>query len=154
MLKPLGYMKLQDMSQASNIDDYCSISTHFITSTHNLKAGIKKIPLDIDFTIDEVEDDKDNDNIQVIIPATINDVHTEIKTDDNGYSKTASILVNILGGSELISIFNKSEKKCEMYPYDKYYCEEYDIITAKLEVKLNIKYDSLRVDLKEIQTED
>ena len=81
MLKPLVYMKLQDtpQSSSSNIDDSCSISTHFITSTPNLKAGIKQIPLDIDFTIDEVEDDKDDDNIQVIIPATINDVHTEIK---------------------------------------------------------------------------
>ena len=73
------------------MDDLCNISTHFITSTPNLKAGkIKQIPLDIDFTIDEVEDDKDDENIQVIIPATINDVHTIIKTD-NGYSKTASI---------------------------------------------------------------
>ena len=84
----------------------------------------------MDFTIDEVEDDKDDDNIQVIIPATINDVHTGIKTDDNGYGKTASILVNILGDSELISMFNKSEKTYEMYPYDQDYCEEYDIITA------------------------
>ena len=59
-------------------------------------------------------------------------------------------MVNILGDSELISIFNKSERKCEMYPYEKDYREEYDIITAKLEVKLNSKYDSLRVELKEI----
>ena len=46
----------------------------------------------------------------MIIPATINDVHTEIKTDedDNGYSKTSSILVKILGDSELVSTFNKS----------------------------------------------
>ena len=57
---------------------------------------------------------------------------TQIKTSDNSYGKTASILVNILGDSELISIFNKSEKKYEMYPYDKYYCEEFNIITAKL----------------------
>ena len=65
MLKPLVYMKLQDtpQSSSSNIDDSCSISTHFITSTPNLKAGIKQIPLDIDFTIAEVEDDKDDDNI-------------------------------------------------------------------------------------------
>ena len=151
MLKPLGCMKLQDTSETLNMDDSCSILTHFITSTPNLKAGkIKQIPLHIDFTIDEVEDDKEDDNIQVIIPATINDVHTEIKTD-NGYGKTASILVNILVDSELISIFNKSERKCEMYPHDKDYCEEYDIITVKLEVKLNSKYDSLRVELKEIQ---
>ena len=79
MLKPLDCMKLQDMSQTLNLDDSCSIPTHFITSTPNLKAGkIKQIPLDIDFTIDEVEDDKDDDNIQVIIPATIYDVHTVI----------------------------------------------------------------------------
>ena len=101
-------MKLQDtpQSSSSNIDDSCSISTHFITSTPNLKAGIKQMPLDIDFTIDEVEDDKDDDNIQVI-----NDVHTKIKTDedDNGYSKTSSILVKILGDSELVSTFNKSK---------------------------------------------
>ena len=126
------------------MDDSCSISTHFITSTPNLKAEkIKKIPLDIDFTIDEVEDDKEDDNIQVIIPATINDIRTEIKTD-NGYGKTASILVTILGNSELINIFNKSEKKYEMYPHDKDYYEEYNIITAKLEVKLNNKYNSLK----------
>ena len=62
------------------------VAYQHITSTPNLKAGIK-IPLDIDFTIDEVEDDKDDDNIQVIIPTTINDVHTEIKTGDNGYGK-------------------------------------------------------------------
>ena len=85
----------------------------------------------MNLTIDEVEDDKDDDNIQVIIPATINNVHTVINTD-NGYSKTASILVNILGDSELISIFIKSERKCEMYPYYKDYCEEYDIITATI----------------------
>ena len=151
VLKPLGYMKLQDTSQTLNMDDSCIIPTPFITSTPNLKAGkIKQIPLDIDFTIDEVEDDKDDDNIQVIIPATINDIHTEIKTD-NGYGKTASILVTILGDSELISIFNKSEKKYEMYPHDKDYYEEYNIITAKLEVKLNNKYDNLRGELKQMQ---
>ena len=66
-LKPLGYMKLQDMSETLNMDDSCSISTHFITSTPNLKAGkIKQIPLPIDFTIDEVEDDEEDDNIQVL----------------------------------------------------------------------------------------
>ena len=147
MLKPLVYMKLQDthQSSSSNIDDSCSISTHFITSTPNLKGGIKQIPLDIDFTIAEVEDDKDDDNIQVIIPATINDVHTEIKTDedDNGYSKPSSILVKILGDSELVITFNKSKKKYEMYTHEKHYFDEYNIITAKLEVKLNNKYDSL-----------
>ena len=37
-----------------------------------------------------------------------------------------------------------------MYPYEKDYREEYDI-TAKLEVKLNSKYDSLSVELNEIQ---
>ena len=93
-------MKLQD---TLNTDDSC-ITSHFITSTPNLKAAkMKEIPLDIDFTIDDVEDDKDDDNIQVIIPATINDIHTEIQTD-NGYGKTVSILVTILGDSELISI--------------------------------------------------
>ena len=61
VLKPLGYMKLQDTSQTLNMDDSCIIPTPFITSTPNLKAGkIKQIPLDIDFTIDEVEDDKDD----------------------------------------------------------------------------------------------
>ena len=146
MLKPLGYMKLQD---TLNMDDSCSISTDFITSTPNLKAvQIKKIPLDIDFTIDDVEDDKDDDNIQVIIPATINDICTEIQ---KGYSKTASILVTILGDNELVSIFNKAQKKYEMYPQDKDYYEEYNIITAKLEVKLNNKYDMLRGELKQMQ---
>ena len=87
---------------------------------------------------------------KLFFPATINDIHTEIQTD-NGYGKTASILVTILGDSELVSIFNKAEKKYEMYPHDKDYYKEYNIITAKLEVKLNNKYDMLRGELKQIQ---
>ena len=40
--------------------------------------------------------------------------------------------------------------KCT-HPHDKDYCDEYNIITAKLEVKLNNKYDNLKGELKELQ---
>ena len=44
-----------------------------------------------------------------------------------------------------------SGRKYETYAHDKDYDEEYKIITAKLEVKSNNKYDSLSGELKEIQ---
>ena len=91
-----------------------------------------------------------DDNIQQIVPISVDDINLPHKSQ-NKYGKTTTILINVLGEDDLLVKFDSIWKCIKRFGFDESYKHEYKKIIAELEVKLNIKYDSLKMELKEIE---
>ena len=73
---------------------------------------------------------------------------TEIQQSSDGMGKTAIALQKILGNIELIKQFDSLRKKIKSGKASKDIIREYNIIVAKLEVKITLAEEKLRKDLK------
>ena len=91
-----------------------------------------------------------DDNIQQIVPVSVDDIILPHKSQ-NKYGKTTSLLLNVLGEGDLIGKFDSIWKSIKRFGFDETYKDEYYKIIAELEVKINIIYDSLKMELKEIE---
>ena len=100
---------------------------------------------------DSDEEEEIQDNIHQILPISSVDIVVP-KKKENVYEKLSLIILKVLGESELIKNFDAALKKLTKYPQEEMYKEMYDVMVAKVEVKIKNKFDNLNRELKEIQS--
>ena len=95
-----------------------------------------------------ISDDK-NSNEPVIV--SLKPKQREVVINKTELSKSSNMLIKIFGEDTLIYEYD-IDKSVKKHPHDPKSKKRYQHITAKIEIKLNIKDRELKKDLKELET--